>query len=341
MITIDGSLGEGGGQVLRTSLSLSMITGVPLLITNIRAKRRKPGLMRQHLTAVKAAAEIARARVDGDYAGSTELEFKPGRVAHGSREFAVGTAGSATLVLQTVLPALLATDGASRLVIEGGTHNPLAPPFDFLERAFLPLLRRMDAGAGCRLLRHGFFPAGGGKLLIEIEGGGLHPLSLAARGRETSATGVVLYSGLDSSIPKREAQTLARRLGLDEGRIAIREVESNGPGNVVIVDAVSRDGEADLTEVFTAFGERGVSSEKVASAAAREATEYIDHPDAAVGRHLADQLLLPMALAGGGDFTTLSPSSHTLTNMEVIHAFLPGRFSVEETGNEVFRIAYK
>lgn len=340
MIHIDGSMGEGGGQVLRTALSLSMITGSPLLITDIRAKRRKPGLMRQHLTAVKAAAEISHARVDGDYAGSTELEFKPGRIRHGEYGFAIGTAGSATLVLQTILPALLSVEGTSRVDIEGGTHNPLAPPFDFLDRAFLPLLRRMGAGISCRLVRYGFFPAGGGKLSIEVEGGNLKPITLLDRKAPVRVTGCCLYAGLDGDIAQREALVLRKRLHLAESETAVKPVESAGPGNAVMVDVASGDGDDRLVEVFTAFGERSVRSEKVAATAAREAREYLEHP-VAVGKHLADQLLLPMALAGGGAFTTLEPSTHTETNISVIRAFMPGGFTVDDCGGGVFRIEYE
>lgn len=339
MIAIDGAQGEGGGQVLRTALSLAMITGEALSIANIRAKRRKPGLMRQHRTAVNAAATISGARVDGDHAGSTELEFAPGSVRHGEYVFAVGTAGSTTLVLQTVLPALLVTPGRSRIAVEGGTHNPLAPPYDFLERAFVPLLRRMGANVSCRLVRHGFFPAGGGRLEVEVEGGPLRPLVLTGRGANPVVTAACLCSALEPSVGLREAETVRKRLFLAEAAVVVREVESAGPGNAVVVDVRSGDGAEEITEVFTAFGERGVGAERVAINAAAEAKDYL-HSAAAVGRHLADQLLLPLALAGGGEFATLSPSSHTKTNIDVIHAFLPGAFVVEKLDHKLFRIAY-
>src|SRR6185295_18962730 len=159
MLKLDGSVGEGGGQILRTALALSALTGQPFQIDRIRAQRRKPGLMRQHLTAVRAAAEVCQATVAGDSLGSMALSFVPGAVKAGSYSFAVGTAGSATLVLQTVLPPLLVAAGPSTLTIEGGTHNPLAPPFDFLERSFLPLVARMGPQFEARLERWGFYPA--------------------------------------------------------------------------------------------------------------------------------------------------------------------------------------
>ena len=184
LLQIDGGQGEGGGQILRTSLSLSMVTGQPFMIDNIRAGRQRPGLLRQHLTAVEAAAAVSGAEVDGAELGSTRLTFRPGPVRAGEYRFAVGTAGSATLVFQTVLPALMLAGGASQLVLEGGTHNPAAPPFDYLERVFLPLLERMGPRVRVALERYGFYPAGGGKFMAEIAPvEKLSALALDARGR--------------------------------------------------------------------------------------------------------------------------------------------------------------
>ncbi len=339
MITIDGSLGEGGGQVLRTALSLAAITGETAAITNIRAKRRKPGLMRQHLTAVLAAGEICGAELSGAEIGSTELVFKPGRPRHGERSFSIGTAGSATLVLQTVLPPLLGIEGTSILTLEGGTHNPLAPPYDFLERAFLPLLAEMGARATPRLHRHGFYPAGGGRMTVEATGGALRPLCLTRRRSDPALKALCLYSSLPSSVAKREAETLAARFPQLAGKVEIRRVESPGPGNAVVVDAaIERAGEGGMVEVFTGFGEKGVSAEAVAAKLVDEVGEYLAS-EAAVGKRLADQLLLPMALAGGGEFTTLEPSLHTRTNIEVIQAFLPVRFSVRRIRDDLYAVS--
>ena len=168
-IRIDGSIGEGGGQIPRTALGLSLVTGKPFEIKNIRAGRRKPGLLRQHLTALKAAKQISQADVRGAQIGSSEFAFSPRRVRSGEYHFAVGTAGSTTLVLQTILPALMLADGPSTVVIEGGTHNPYAPPFPFLERSFIPVLRQMGVGIDLELNRYGFYPAGGGKFTIRID----------------------------------------------------------------------------------------------------------------------------------------------------------------------------
>ncbi|HEX8697393.1 MAG TPA: RNA 3'-terminal phosphate cyclase, partial [Myxococcaceae bacterium] len=183
MVRIDGSKGEGGGQVLRTSLALSLVTGTPFQMVNVRAGRAKPGLLRQHLTALKAAAEVGAAEVTGAELGSRELTFKPRALSPGNYFFAVGTAGSATLVLQTVLPALMVASGPSTLMLEGGTHNPAAPPFDFLKKAYLPLVRRMGPEVEAVLDRPGFFPAGGGKFRVDVKPAPLKPLHLMERGR--------------------------------------------------------------------------------------------------------------------------------------------------------------
>ena len=169
MLTINGSQGEGGGQILRTALAMSLVTGKPFRIVRIRAGRKKPGLLRQHLTAVQAAAQIGQATVEGAAIGSQELTFTPGEIRPGEYRFAVGTAGSATLVLQAVLPALLTAPGLSVLTLEGGTHNPFAPPFDFLHRSYLPLVNRMGPTVEARLERPGFYPAGGGKFVVTVE----------------------------------------------------------------------------------------------------------------------------------------------------------------------------
>src|SRR6266496_1045455 len=169
MIAIDGSEGEGGGQILRAALALSLVTGQAFRMERIRAKRQKPGLLRQHLTAVEAARTVGCAEVSGAAMNSQTLEFRPVAVTPGNYRFAVGTAGSATLVLQTILPPLLAANGTSTLTLEGGTHNPFAPPFDFLAHCFVPLIRRMGPTIELELRRPGFFPAGGGKFLARIE----------------------------------------------------------------------------------------------------------------------------------------------------------------------------
>lgn len=317
-IELDGSQGEGGGQILRTALTLSMVTGKPFRIGNIRAKRAKPGLLRQHLTAVLAAAEICGAEVDGAAPGSQTLLFKPGKIKGGDYRYAIGTAGSCTLVLQTLLPALWFAGAPSTVTVSGGTHNPAAPPADFLIQAWLPLVRRMGVDMDIELLRHGFYPAGGGEVRARIAPDNvLQPLDLCERGALLSAKAVAVIAGLPADIAKRELERVAQRLSGIETEMRLLS-SREGPGNALMVTLNYQH----CREVFTGFGEKGVPAESVADRVAKEARRYRDSA-AAVGEHLADQLILPLALAGQGRLTTIEASSHLRTNLEVIGRFLP------------------
>jgi RNA 3'-terminal phosphate cyclase (ATP) len=327
MIAIDGSFGEGGGQILRTSLSLSLATGRPFRIEKIRAGRERPGLLRQHLTAVLAAREVGRAEVDGAALGSATLTFSPGKVCGGDYRFAVGTAGSGTLVFQTILPALLTAPEPSRITIEGGTHNPAAPPFDFLDRTFLPLINRTGPQVRLQLERYGFYPAGGGRFCAEvIPARKLQPLHIGERGEIASRRVTAVVANLPGHIAQREIETACGKLNWskDSGKIE-QTRDSAGPGNIVMIEI----GSADVTEIVSAFGQVGVSAEKVATIATREAREYLVSR-AAAGEHLTDQLLLPLALAGAGSFTAQKINKHARTNMAVISQFLPVRFELRE-----------
>ena len=225
LLTIDGSQGEGGGQVLRSSLALSLVTGRPFVIENIRAQRQKPGLMRQHLTAATAAAEVGRAEMQGAEIGSSRLVFCPGRVEPGNYTFSVGTAGSATLVLQTVLPALLAAEGESNLVLEGGTHNPMAPPFDFLAKAYLPLVNRMGPVVEAQLLLPGFYPAGGGRVAVRIlPSRQFRRLEMLERGEIAARRVWALLANLPRHIGERECRTIAEKTGWDQSCFAVEQV---------------------------------------------------------------------------------------------------------------------
>jgi RNA 3'-terminal phosphate cyclase (ATP) len=335
MLTIDGSYGEGGGQILRTALALSLVTAKPFRIENIRAGRKNPGLLRQHLTAVNAATEISRAEVTGAAIGSRELTFAPGSVVSGNYAFAVGTAGSTTLVLQTVLPALLIASGKSKLILEGGTHNPFAPPFDFLEKSFLPLINRMGPRVTAKLERPGFYPAGGGRMSVTIEPAtGLDRLDLPARGEVLARRARAVVANLPISIAERELKVIARKLSWPREFTTAESIErSPGPGNVVIIELECEQ----VTEVFTGFGERSLRSEAVAEKAVQQARRYIGS-EAAVGEHLADQLLIPMSMAGGGSFTTLPLSRHATTNIEVIGRFLEVRIETSQLADRVWKV---
>ncbi len=335
LITIDGSVGEGGGQILRTSLALSLVTGKPFVIENIRAKRERPGLLRQHLTAVNAAVEVGEARVDGNAIGSSRLYFAPGTIRPGTYHWAVGTAGSATLVLQTVLPCLLTASGASDLILEGGTHNPYAPPFDFLDRTFLPLINRMGPMVTAKLDRPGFYPAGGGKFAVSVvPAASLARIELMERGEVIAREGKAVVSQLPRRIAETEIGVLRARFPWDPSCFRIEEiVNPRGPGNVLICALES----GNITEVFTGFGERGRPAERVGASIADEVREYLS-AGVPVGRHLADQLIVPMALAGGGRFMTLPLTRHCTTNIDVVKQFLEVEVNVTRVNRPVWDV---
>lgn len=334
MITIDGSFGEGGGQIVRTSLALSLITGKPFRIYDVRARRDKPGLQKQHLTAVLSAAEVGRAQVDGAGVGSREFTFSPGEVVPGDYRFQIGTAGSTTLVLQTVLPPLMVAAKPSTIVLEGGTHNPHAPPYEFIKRAFLPLVNRTGPEVSIELERYGFYPPGGGRLNIRIKPAKrTRRLDLDERGVILSQRARALVVRLPESIAERELAVVSRQLGWHADLLEV-ESSSNAlsPGNVLTIEIAGEN----VTELFTGVGRRGVPAERIASEVVDEVRRYLDS-GAPVGEHLADQLLIPLALAGGGSYVTGPLSLHTTTNIEVVKMFL----SVEINGTQLTEQLWK
>jgi RNA 3'-terminal phosphate cyclase (ATP) len=336
MIELDGA--HGGGQLLRTALSLSLCTGTGFTMQQIRAGRPRPGLMRQHLTAVNAAAEIGRARVYGAELGATTLRFEPGTVEAGAYRFATGSAGSTTLVLQTVLPPLWRCAGASTLRLEGGTHNPLAPSADFIADSYLTLLQQLGIEAALELETHGFYPAGGGAInatvtpCLQARHGAFYQ-----RGELVCVQATALLSGLSSAIGRRELDVLGKRLDLAEGALHLRSVRpAVGPGNALLV----RVRHAAHVATFTGYGERGVPAEKVAERLADEVQAYLDS-GAFVSEHLGDQLLLPMALAGGGEFTTTAPSDHLRSNAALIEKFLDVDIGWEQSTQHQWKVVVR
>jgi len=327
MILLDGADGEGGGQILRTAVALSMVTAQPFRIGNIRANRNKPGLMRQHLTAVRAGGVISNAHVTGAEIGSGSLVFEPGPVTGGCYEFAVGTAGSATLVLQTVLPALMVAEAPSQVTLEGGTHNPHAPPFEFIDRAFCSVLRRMGVDIELQLHRPGFYPAGGGRFVVDLgPPDRLVPIDLVERGELRAKQAEAVVANLPIEIAQREVKVIGERLGWSGDELSIRQEErTHGPGNILLLTL----GFDHVTEVCAGFGQPGVSAEAVANRTAQSVRRFL-RSNAAVGHRLADQLVLPMALAGRGSFTTEKPTPHLLTNIYVIKKFIDVEVTVQE-----------
>lgn len=325
MIEIDGSEGEGGGQILRSSLSLAICTQQPFRIANIRANREKPGLMRQHLTAVKASAEICDGELTGAELGARALTFRPGRLRAGNFSFAIGTAGSCTLVFQTVLPALLTAGAESQLRITGGTHNRAAPPFDFLARSFLPLLGRMGVDVELTLASYGFFPRGGGEIRARIRpAGSLVPLHIPARGARVRAMAEAYIAAVPAHVAQRELEVIGRALNFTPEQLLLRGLPNDvGPGNAVTITLEHEH----VTEVFTGFGEKGLRAESVAEQAVNEAKQYLASR-APIGTHLADQLLLPLALGAGGSFVATAATPHLRSNAAIIQRFTSRRLSI-------------
>ncbi len=326
-VRINGAAGEGGGQIFRTALTLSMVTGLSVQISNIRANRSRPGLMRQHLAAVRAAKEISNAEVSGDELGSCELSFKPGAIRAGTYEFRIGSAGSTTLLMQTVLPALALAEEPSIVEVHGGTHNGMAPSVDFCELTWLPLLKEIGLNVTSDLVTHGFYPNGGGVWRTTIQPWTeASTFSLMNRGKPRTRCAVAKSSGLQPHVAERELARVAKKLGWNKGELVAKQVSSPGPGNIVSLRCEFEH----VTETFESVGALGLSAEQVAGRAVRDAKRYLAGSHAA-GEYLADQLLLPLVLGRGGEYTTAGLSEHCRTNMALIdHMLGASHFEVSE-----------
>ncbi len=335
MIEIDGSQGEGGGQILRTSLSLAACTGQAVHIRHIRQKRKKGGLMRQHLACVNALAKICNAKVKGASIGSKAVEFIPDKISGGEYHFAIGSAGSTTLVLQTVLPALLQADKPSKLTLEGGTHNPMAPSFDFIKYAFLPVLKKMGADCHASLQRYGFYPVGAGRFEIEIHPcKKLAPLKLEERGKLQKIEPVCIGSSIPAHVLDRERKQMLYKFVQPQPEIETMMVDSLGAGNLVSIRLFYQH----VNEVIDSLGAVGIRAEKVASNAVYAMRKY-QASCAPVGEHLADQLLLPMAIGSGGSFVTSELSGHTKTNIDVIKTLTDVRIEKQQLESHLWKIS--
>lgn len=327
-VVIDGSRGEGGGQILRTSLALSILTGRPLHVHRVRAGRKKPGLQRQHIVCVQAAAQVCGGYSSKLEVGTSELEFTPGDTWPTEMRLDIGTAGSTTLVIQTILVPVLATGRALRATIAGGTHNPMAPPFEFLDRVFLPHLRKMGGNVTLMLEKHGLMPNGGGRIVLDIAPSKLVPLDVVEAGRVVARKATAIVAKIPRHVGEREVAVAQERL--DSPVVEVLELPNDGPHNVFMVEVELESG---ARELVTNHGRRGYPAEDVATEALDELEKYID-AGVPVGECLADQLLLPMAVARGGRFRTIAPLSlHTRTNIETIQHFLEVPIRVEENGH--------
>jgi len=343
-VFVDGSMGEGGGQILRTSLALACITGRNLHIENIRAARRNPGLAKQHLICVRAACEICGGQCEGAAIGSKVLDFQPGPIHGGNFTFDIGSAGSATLVIQTILPALFLADKTSTVTVTGGTHNPWAPPFDFLAETFLPAIGTAGFDADCKLEKYGFFPAGGGKIALDVrprQEKSNQPIDFCEPAENIQIQARVYTAKLPDHIAQRQKKLLLQTKLKFQNIEHIEVTDSDGPGNCIMIRLVATSGGSlkaegfgdgsPRTTVFTAFGQRGKPSEKVVGEVVSLAEDFL-LSGAAVDRFSADQLLIYMAISKSGCYTTNDLTTHLTTNIETIKKFLPVDFTIEQQG---------
>lgn len=319
MLIVDGSFGEGGGQILRTSLTLALCLNRPVRIENIRAGRKKPGLLRQHLCCVRAAQSISNAEVRGAKLGCCRVEFRPSSVMPGIHSFAVGSAGSTTLVFETILLPLLLSDGESQVQFLGGTHNPMAPSYDFIKKSLMPLLEAMGFDLELKLERYGFHPQGGGLWSARLLGGTAKPLRslrLNKRGELLRRAVHVANASLPAHVPERELATILAEPEWRTAAVCAEKVKSLGPGNIVALEMNFEHS----TVMFESLAEKRLSAEAVAQRAIKKAAGFCK-TSASVDEYLADQLLLPMLFAGGGCFVVSNVSSHLRTNAQLISGF--------------------
>jgi len=342
-VEIDGSRGEGGGQILRTSLALSMITGRPLVMTNIRAGRAKPGLRRQHLACVHAAQQLCGAEVYGAEVGSKYLDFRPRAIEPRDLLIDIGSAGSTSLVVQTILVPAIFAKQPLKATVHGGTHNPMAPPFEFISRVFVPHLHAMGAKVELVLDRHGFATGGAGQashddvtpyrgqLTLTIEPGALAPIEVVECGEVRERHATAILARLPTHVADRELGVVREQLGFTKIECETRDVsDAGGPANVLMIE-VDR---GTSRELVTGIGEKGLRAEVVAERACAAMQEYLD-ANVPVGEHLADQLLLPLAVARGGRFRAAPLSLHSTTNIETIQSFIDVPIRVEPAGEAV------
>ena len=328
MIQIDGSFGEGGGQVLRTALTLSLITGQPFEIYNIRAKRKNPGLQPQHLKCVEAALLISNGQAKGDRKGSTHLVFQPGSVVPGDYRIDIGTAGSTSLVLHTIYLPLALKENNSSLTITGGTHNPWSPCFHFLSLHWLRYLKQIGFDLKLKIDRAGFYPKGDGKIRVEIAPAvNLEPLKLLNRGELKKIDGISAIANLDFNVAERQrGQSLKRleRLGY-QPQIAIDKMSSRYKGTMMLLQAEFETGSG----CFTALGAIGKRAEKVADEAVDDLIEYLN-ANGCIDKYLADQLILPLSIVKGESiFSASKLTNHLVTNLEIVKKFLNIKAKVE------------
>jgi len=337
LVEIDGSKGEGGGQILRSSLTLSMLTGRPVRIVSIRNRRSRGGLRAQHLLAVNASVEISGGRAEGAQLDSRELLFEPGSIRPGKYRFEVGTAGSTSLVLQTIALPLALSPGRSQVIITGGTHVPGAPCFHYLERQWCHLLALMGINIRLEMKAAGYYPRGGGELHSWLESQGpLRPIRLTQRGELKGVTGISAVSNLDSNIAERQARRARKRLAdfdLDPD-ILVTQFPSVGPGTFILLLGEFEGGRCS----YFGLGEIRKKAERVAEEATRGMAAFLNS-SATVDEYAADQLLLPAAITDGtSEYLTPVVTRHLLTNADVVRQFVGAEVNIDGAEGEPGRV---
>lgn len=322
MLNIDGHYGEGGGQILRTGLALAVVCGESVAIEGIRARRRRPGLQPQHLTAVRALASVCQGELEGDVLGATRLVFRPGEIRSGDYRFDVGTAGAASLVLQAILLPLALADGPSRVAIHGGTHVPWSPPAEYLAEVLFPVLDRMGIRAELVEVQAGLYPRGGGLLRVEVQGrAGLVPVTAVRPDGPWMIRGSVLVCGQPRRSGERAAERMRERLGSLglEGPILVRESPARDAGMALFLAAEAGESRAG----FSGLAGPDERSEAVVDRLVEDLGGFF-RSGCGCDPHLADQLVLPMALASGTSrLTTTCVTSHLRASLEVVRRVLP------------------
>jgi len=334
LLEIDGSFGEGGGQILRMAVALSAVTGREVVVRNIRAKRERPGLAPQHLAAVAAVATVCGARVEGLAPRSRQVRIAPGTISGGGYRFDVGTAGSVALVLQALLPLWIASGHAAAVTVTGGTDVPHAPPFDYFQNVLLPLLARLGVEVRIQGIRRGYYPRGGGEVRLTVAPGSLEPLVLDERGAILAIEGRAHVSSIPEHIATRMRDAALERC--PQARVEVEVVDAAraaGPGGAIVVWA--RTGATVLGAGRVA--ERGVRAETLGAAVGEELAADLS-AGATLDRHAADQMLVYLALAKGGSFLTRSITTHARTAMWLLSQFFAVRFDVSSKG-ELVRVS--
>lgn len=333
MLEIDGSYGEGGGQILRYGLALSVMTKRPFRIYNIRARRKKPGLMPQHLTSIRAAAKISGAEVRGDHYGSTDIQFIPGEIKPGSYSFDVAeersSAGSVSLVLQSVVPVLILANEESQIVVKGGTHVPFAPIFDYWNLIFAEMLKRFGIDLFGRIISHGFYPKGGGEIFVRVKSQRPRPIDLIDRGRLIKISVISAVSNLSKNIAERQVSPVREKItDLD---VDVRVISSVGAGTYILIRAEYEN----VVAGFSALGRKGRPAEKVGNECLGQFLKF-HNSKGVIDRHLSDQILIYLLMAKGRSrFIPPVITSHLKTGIWIIDQFLDGAATIKNESVEI------